>query len=1153
MDAFLTSLQAFAQSAVNSAFFWVGLAICALVGIAYILRGTDVLDRAVPKLWQRFKPTGAALGAWIIALELADQVTAEGATQATFGHILAGLVFPWGLLVPLLVFFIDIMRVQRTVEPQAAGEQSGAVGASARPSDALSALDQYNAALGRKFAEVCPQDNLAEDLAKTRSRLKQAENDKVLGRFTDAHWKAQAKFQMAPVDKDSAPALTEIRKHYQAISPASDPVGGWIIGPAGSGKTTLLHRVLFELIAARQSHKEQPAPLLIEPRMLSALNDISELSKVDNALVLLEKVLSLWAEYRRQEGVSGLSGPLLMDLIETGKIIVLVDGYDEFQRLPIQAHLAMGIRQLVRLDHRVHYLIASRPEIPEASPWSEEREFNLSEHWTLIEAISYVQQSLDAEHAEEARSIEAYLVREAYQTWLRNPRALDILIRFVKSYREEAAAFFDRDGRSEYGLLVKLTDLAINRLIGLGTVTVHDRDVWIGFLEDMARACLREGVLDLGEVAGKFHDIEKADDLVLAPQRSAAVGGPKVLKFATPNLHDFFQVRPIVQTLLNSETIDEVYDEHWSQSLIQFVAIALNDAKDPHTRRHLAACLRTARSARDLSDADNRFFELAERPGGWTAVNLLQTILKYERVVSGEAAIDAARGWQDMSGLFLGAVQVSRSKFKDIDFSDSLFVRAVLRHSTFERCKFSKANFASADATGAQFIDCDFGEAPDLQTQSSPFFADMLIEGTEFRNCGWVDSVRLGQLGARTARSRYRGWFKKLFSDRQALLLGGTGPEATRYYADRVNAMLADWVRPDSPVIVDLMAGGGNPELLAVLDAYDKTGLTVLGIDRDTSQLLETKERFESKALETRRERHFVAERCQIEGSLDIGAILRASQTRHAPRHADLVIAKKALHEIPRQAQKALIVSCADALDSHGRLVLFADAPPDMGPENRTRLETWRQLLLSEAEQPGGIRYRDVEADLASAIRDALIDQVSFEPTQADYGLFANTWVMLKDWVNCNWHELTHRYFSSAEEVTRWCAGVGLEPVSGVRQDFGYRLAAERFNETGFNATSDYIETVRPKRPSPDELRRRLAASPRLMLLIEFSRTHLWPGLDASEPTAFGALAGADLRHMALSELNDYFPDDVETNVGFHFPVSVLEFRRTGRDAPPSP
>ena len=1146
MDAFLSSLQTFAQSAVNSVFFWVGLAICVLVGIAYLLRGTDVLDRAVPKLWQRFKPTGAAIGGWIIALELADQFTADELGNAGFGHALADLVFPWGLGVPLLVFFIDVMRVQRAGEPQRPGEPSDLAPAAAGPADALKALDQYNAALGRKFAEVCPQDNLAEPLSKARSRLKQAESDKVLGRFTESHWKAQAKFQMAPVDKDSAPALTEIRKQYEAIDPSSDPVGGWIIGPAGSGKTTLLHRVLFELIAARQSRKDQPAPLLIEPRMLSALSDISELSKVDNALVLLEKVLSLWAEYRRQEGVSGLSGPVLMDLIETGKIIVLVDGYDEFQRLPIQAHLAMGIRQLVRLDHRVHYLIASRPEIPEASPWAEECEFRLSEHWTLIEAISYVQQSVSAENTEGARSIEAYLVREAHQTWLRNPRALDILIRFVNSYREEAAAFFDRDGRSEYGLLVKLTDLAINRLVGLGTVTVQDRDIWIEFLEDMARTCLRDGVLDLGEVAGKYHDIEKADDLVLAQPRSGAVGGSKLLKFATPNLHDFFQARPIVRTLLQSGMIDEIYDEHWSQSLIQFVAIALKDANDPQTRRHLAACLKTARSARDLSDADQRFFELAERPGGWTAVNLLQTILKYEKVVSGQAGIDAARGWQDMRGLFFGAVQVSRSTFTDIDFSDSLFVRAALRHCTFVRCTFSQVNFASVDATGAQFIDCDFGAEPDQETRSSPFFADMLIEGTEFRNCGWVDAVRLGQLGARTARSRYRGWFKKLFSDRQALLLGGTGPQATRYYAERVGAVLSAWQRPDNPVIVDLMAGGGNPELLSVLDAYDKTGLTVLGIDRDTSQLLETKERFEGRALETRQQRHFFAERRQIEGDLDIGAILRATQTRNAPRHADLVIAKKALHEIPRAAQIELVGSCAKALDADGRLLLFVDAPPDMGDENRARFEAWRQLLLSEAEQPGGIRYRDVEAQLASAIREALIDQATFEPTQADYGLFANTWVMLKDWVNCNWHELTHRYFSSAEEITQWCAAVGLEPVSDARRDFGYRLAAERFNETGFNATSDYIETVRPKRPSADEIRRRLSPTPRLTLLMEFSRTHLWPSLDKSEPTPFGALAGADIRHMALSELNDDFPEDMETNVGFHFPVSVLEFRKTG-------
>jgi len=319
------------------------------------------------------------------------------------------------------------------------------------------------------------------------------------------------------------------------------------------------------------------------------------------------------------------------------------------------------------------------------------------------------------------------------------------------------------------------------------------------------------------------------------------------------------------------------------------------------------------------------------------------------------------------------------------------------------------------------------------------------------------------------------------------------------------------------------MAGGGNQRLINLLGS--DPDLSVLAIDRDGGDMSEV-----VSAVGHR----FAMLAKEIDGETDLAAL---AADYFDPPVADLVIAKKALHELPREAQKNLIASIARVLRDSGRLILFTDSPYEIDDSGYGRLQRLRQTLLTHTHNIEPIR--------------AELFALRFDPSsRSDLAVFSNLWVHLKDWANGNEIELGKRYFSGAHEIIQWARSAGLRQIGESYQNC-YQLVARRFNESGINLASHRAEEDRNKRGFRNVAfyRDALEGSERFRLFDEFVEHHLWDaGID--RPTALGAALNADRVPLELHQL---LPDlDFEsiglghgTGVGFDFPIHVLTFERS--------
>ena len=127
------------------------------------------------------------------------------------------------------------------------------------------------------------------------------------------------------------------------------------------------------------------------------------------------------------------------------------------------------------------------------------------------------------------------------------------------------------------------------------------------------------------------------------------------------------------------------------------------------------------------------------------------------------------------------------------------------------------------------------------------------------------------------------------------------------------------------------MAGGSSNGLAEAVRTNPQ--LYVLAVDRDVTQLEQLK-------LPPRRFRTWKADigladtRVPAPGGDGVAAALAGFDLTAelrlltgGPDRAHLVVAKKAVHELPRRLQPAFLRSCHDVLVPGGRFILFADAP----------------------------------------------------------------------------------------------------------------------------------------------------------------------------------------------------------------------------------
>ncbi len=1113
-----------------------GLAAVLLLGAIAVLAFVNRKRLGQNKLaMQRFLPrlklTGMSFAIIVAILPIGlSEISPQGliATQDPLLWRLIAIIVALGLVVAIAV-------VELGADPKLATETPDSLPVSA--SDMVDRVDAYNKALAREFVfQTGKAERLASSLfAKLGSEDRGSAESATSAarRFTTQQWQAQRLFQDAVLKDDTEKARTRIDTYLS--KPAGEPVGVWIIGSAGAGKTTLLHRAYFELIEQRVRDASCPAPLLIEPRRLTSSTDIEALENSQTGQDLLRAILTRWVEHREREGLDRLDPDALLTAIKEGQIILLIDGYDELQRLRLQAHLAAEIRGM-RFDYPVRYLIASRPEIVEAQIAPGEQVIELESQWSVQTAHRYIEdvfaEALPSQQACRTILLE-HLDAQGRKSWLRTPRMLAILIEHAKAQDAETLSKVLDSGSSEYELLETFVGKAIERALQLqDRQDVQPADI-LSLFKKIARDCALSGIHQTTDLSAVHELASKADELLQT--RRVEDGGESVqfsFSFTNPNFLDFFLAGEIANALEKPELWRQAFDSRWSASLTGYLAAEIAGRKTVGWDGRLVRLAQAGQVAPDTA-ADS-----SQTPAILRAANAVETALKLSMLKAGAREIGKSSRWGDLSRHYLAGADLSSATFTSVDFRQAILTHCDFRHATFKDCDFDGAQLAFTNASGAQFENCRFGA--DAEPNQNRVFPELLLEGAEFRNCGEVDLLWFTKRGATGARSRYRGNFQKLFAQRQAELTGGDSLRAAQDYADRVLRALQSEAsnNPEGLLLLDLMAGGSNPALMEALLSFDTAPLSVIAIDKDTSQLKELAG-FQPGGADGSTGPKFEAQEHEINGRIDLRRVIEKALRNDERSEADIIIAKKALHEIDRKLQPGLISDIGAALRPGGRFVLYLDGPPDMGDENRKRLEVWRQLLLNDAAT------RTLDSEISSAIEAALLPgEVLFEPTLEDYGLFANIWVLLKDWANGNDHELKNRYFSSAAEVTEWSKEAGLEPAQEADTGFVYLLAPERFNERGLRRTHDYLESAKPLKPNPDRVAELLESSPRLKFLRQFTRRHLWdPSTDRATP--FGTLVEAYTDDINLSAFDPIFPDLEEQSLGFAFPVSIMALVKT--------
>ncbi len=986
--------------------------------------------------------------------------------------------------------------------------------------DLVIRIDRYNLTRAREYAaNVGPLRR--DPLVRRFEFIADSEihsADEVGGGFSKAHWEALGSFVDIHVDGDAQSARVAVEQRISQEGTAG--VMQWIVGPAGAGKTTLMHRLYFQLIEARRADPNRPIPLLLEPRHLESVRDSASIRRAASGAELLETLLAIWLNNRGLGGGERAVEKLLA-LFRSGGVVLLVDAYDELERLRTTVRLAVELERLAA-DYPVRGIIASRPEVAEDAHFARWSAVRLPPFWTTAEAVRYVRDRVpDGGAGREA--FERFLHEHRNESWLRSPRCLGKVAVLAVTEPEEIAKILETPGLGELQLLEHLANLAVGRLSrALDREKVAPAAVR-KFLERMAVQSARCGVFHV-PVADQpvWSAVRLADELVV--DRGGNAGS-----IGSAHMLDFFLAQPIADAVQAGGRLPESLAFKWSWNLVQHVSVLLEGLSIGEIATRLSSCRRMGSPSDGLMFLDN--------PEVFHGTNLLQLAVLSMRARGLPLLIDGNQGWSQLDGLKLSGADLAGVTIRGCSLVGADLVRANLRNARLEQCDLSGALLSGADATGAHFSGCKF--SIDACLEVGVRFRNLLLEGTELRQCGNVTVDELVRLGAVRYTTRYRGAYATLFSERQAVLTGPGAAAAVTDYCARIARALDESAREPGPqALVDLMAGGGNPETREVVMKHSPAGLHVLAVDRNTSQLLTVKQDFE-RLGEGRR---FMALQREVTGDFELVGALNSVYSDSLPAPVRLIVAKKALHELSRNEQRQLLEQCRLTLPQNGQFILYADAPPEMTEAQRLSLEAVRGRLVEASVVLDRGTLQEREAVL-TGLRRRLLEDMSFQAQAPDHGFFCNLWVMLKDWVNDNRHELEHRYFSSAHELEAWLChdeGTNLRLV-GDRREYAYRLFPMLFNELGLKRALEYVEgQAESGLPAdPAVVKDRWTPDERWRLLEDFTRYHLWNG---NQPTPFGRFAGAEEDEIDLASVHSALQRLGGKDIGFSFPVSIMTF-----------
>lgn len=964
----------------------------------------------------------------------------------------------------------------------------------------------------------------------------------------------------------------------KAASSSAQSLRLWIVAEPGTGKTVLLYRTFFQVLQMRAREDTRlPHPMLIQPQLLRP-DLIQRLNETPQA-ELLDALVQIWIENRSIDATDEERAILTKSLerhLDDGTVALFVDSFDELNRMQVQRHLVRGLFSRAR-----RFVCASRTEAYRSvqGEWRlrSSEEIRLAPFWSLETIRNYLSTRFpgcDADIESFVKTVQSHEKAEH----LRNARYLSLLVDLFQrgfgisgrpkagskesSGRSELSDFLSAVQYGEYELLTTLYDLVAENALRIAEgrgVQQEASSIRIRLrraFEDIAKGQLRDGSFTVPMEVVDGHEgevwtlVAGCKDFLRPLTRR---GTEYQLRLKNFTLIDFFLTRLIADELQELDTDQALsFDHLWSSDLLMFLSSELRSRRpEQGVRAHCDRlwqrldflrmdpdALGPDDACRDAEIDENRQFQ---------AINLLHLGIQLKQdnidphsrrsLEDVRASILLSRR-PDLSDLYLEEADLSHLRFEECDFDRSVLQNANLEDAQFHDCRFQQSNLRQARAVFATFVDCAFdfherAEARQLSDRAaagsgadpppSPV-AGMLLHHARVEDVLSDDFGRntFRKHGARMYGSRYAGPFGRKFLKKQAAFLGPGVKKALRAYIRTIKGA----VSPQVPVcLVDLMAGGvsGLKEKLF----KGTKNLQILAIDRDTHQL---------ESLSDEIGRRYKVRQEEIEGRLGLSDLLSMYLDASG---ADIIIGKKALHELRREAQRALVRECAEVLRPGGSLILLADAPQTISPE----AYDWLQKLaapLRESLERGIVDW--------NVFQRRYIDRLTFTATEDDAAVFANLWVHLKDWANGNEHEVKHRYFSSAEEIRSWaCTGTGLtEPDE--HPPFHYTLASRRFNEKGFNWVGRHLDRQGGKIPRGHygRVREHLLGGPRHELFYRFSDSHLW-NEEQQAPTELGAFLNASTVQVSFADFAEDLcqidlPPVYERVPAFEFDVHLLHF-----------
>lgn len=977
--------------------------------------------------------------------------------------------------------------------------------------------------IGLAFIDYINRDAL--DLYKNKIYSQEYKSIIWKNMWSDDDFQSQKKYLKTIIENGEA--ITEKIRHMLLEMSKIDKINIWIIGNAGIGKTTSLYNIFFCILLDKEKEEKLPSPLLIQPRLFKS-SQVEELEGINNKKDFMELFLDFFISNRNIEISKNIRTKLvnsIQDNIKNGSVLLIIDSYDELSRLKFQTKLFNDI-----FMKSPKYICATRPEMYKEEYGGEIEKIKDAWDYPTIKEFIINNTNISKE------IIHFFLdyINKDNATWLRTPRYLKLFLDVIENYEGIIESNYENIintfQKGEYYVMKRILNLSINRIHSIYKKYINEAEI-IKKLHELAKVEVNLGALSLEDNDEKEWEVVKnMTDFILCKFNS--------LKFKNATMLDFFLTENITKSILNFGEIE--FDYLWSNNLVKYLTQCMiensDDEKFITPKRNTNLVNVIAKIKQNMDIYKNKKNKSSHFNNKYVFINLFNLLIQLKLFEKTNKKNNDYIEFKDMnfSDMYLDGLDLSCIYFEDCKFTNSDLSNSILDKSFFKNTSFFGTKFCYASAINTTFESCDF----DFNCINIKYFITnsniykMIIQGTIIKDCinnnnlskkEFIDQELMEFFGAKLQKSRYVGGFGEKFFEHQKKFLGKGLEKAEDFYVKKIQEVL-DIFKDDNKFLIDVMAGGSSKRFINnIFPKY--SNLYVLAIDKDTTSLKEIL-RHRKTDIE------FNIKEQEIKGAIGLENIIKVYFEESKGSKINLVIGKKAIHEMCREQQISFMNEISNFLSKNGRLILFTDSPKKITKKAYNKLQNIISIIKSNNN--------------LNELKKILINDLYFSDDYDSCAIFSNLWVILKDWANDNIHEVNNRYFSSRNEIIKWAKKSNMKLVSEYREM--YKLQAKIFNEVGINKVDIYlkknnIEVLKEKKDI-NKIKEFISGNDRYNLFCEFAEKHLW-NVSMNEGTLLGKKLNAGRESVNFSRIDERLsiidnPDNY--GVYFNFSVHIFDF-----------